>query len=379
MAPEQHNEPLSVAMIGVGGFGRRTLQALGQLPSVRIVGVSDRDAAAADQAARASGAPAYDDGRRMLAETRPRAVYLAVPPMAAPDLVELCAERGVHVWKELPLARHLAEAVGMVRRMDQAGLKFAVGTQRRFAPGYRRAWELRERLGQVFLARTHYLFNWGPKLGWRGDKASSGGGALLELAYHSIDLLVWMLGPPEGVYGLNVGRRRQAKGDKAGEPDPLYDTDDTAAAILRYRDGCMASVVTTRRSGPVSEGLSLHGRGGSLTATSENCLLRDPDGSVLDQVAEEPGPQQVFLRQAEAFARAVLAETPTYECSARENLLTQAIIEALYLSDRTCQPESPRRLLDTHGLDPGQCLALRPPTEDEPPPSSDGAAKPDSA
>lgn len=365
MTPDQAKEALPVAMIGVGGFGRWTLQALRASPTVRVVGVSDRDPTVAAQAVRGSDIPHYGDNRSLLAEARPAAVYLAVPPMAAVDIVELCAQRGVHVWKEMPLGRNLDEAVELVRLMDKAKLKLAIGTQRRFAVGYRRAWELRHRLGRVFLGRAHYLFNWGPKLDWRGDRASSGGGALLELAYHPIDLLGWLLGVPEEVYGHNVSERgAESSKDTDGSPARRYDTDDSAAAILQYRDGCMASVVTTRRSGPVSEELALHSHTGSLTANSESCLLRDPDGSVLDQACDDGGPLGTFIRQAEAFARAVMGDEKAYECSGRENLLTQAVIEAIYLAGRTCQPESPGRLLHTAGLSAEACLSLRPVEED---------------
>jgi len=365
MTPDQAKEALPVAVIGVGGFGRWTLQALRASPIVRVVGVSDRDPTVAAQAVRGSDIPHYGDNRSLLAETRPAAVYLAVPPMAAVDIVEICAQRGVHVWKEMPLGRNLDEAVALVRLMEKAKLKLAIGTQRRFAVGYRRAWELRRRLGCVFLGRTHYLFNWGSKLDWRGDRTSSGGGALLELAYHSIDLLGWLLGAPEEVYGHNVSERRPESSRGAdGAPVPIYDTDDSAAAILQYRDGCMASVITTRRSGPVSEELTLHSHNGSLTANSESCLLRDPDGTVLDQVRDDGGPLGTFIRQAEAFARAVMGSEKAYECSGRENLLTQAVIEAIYLAGRTCQPESPGRLLHTVGLSAEACLNLRPGEED---------------
>ncbi|MCD6304563.1 MAG: Gfo/Idh/MocA family oxidoreductase [Planctomycetes bacterium] len=355
-----------MAVIGAGGFGSRMLRALTASRLVEVVGLSDRSPETAERVGRTAGLPAYHDNRRLLAETRPAAVFAAVPPAAGPDVVALCAEHGVHLWKELPLGRNLTEAAGLVERMNRAGMKFAVAAQRRFAPGYRTAWRLREELGHIFLARAHYMFNWGPQLGWRADRESAGGGALLELGWHPVDLLVWMLGLPEEVYGLNTisPPRQDSPGRGPLEPARPYDTDDAAAGILRYQHGCMATVVTTRRSGPVSEGLSLHGPKGSLTADGDSCILRDPDGGIIDEAAERPAEHVPFIRQVEAFASAVLSGAEKYECSAAENLLVQATIEAMYLSGRTGQPESPARLLGTHGLTVRQCLALRPEGEE---------------
>jgi predicted dehydrogenase len=354
-------QPLPAAVIGVGGFGSFTLEALRNTPVIKLVGLSDSNPPVAERAGKEAGVPSYTDNRRLLAETHPRAVYLAVPPMAAPELVATCAERGVHVWKELPLGRNLDEGAAMVRLMEQGGLKFAIGTQRRFATGYRGAMDLLEEVGEVFLARAHYLFNWGSELLWRGDSASSGGGALLELGYHPIDLLVRLLGVPDEVYGISAGGMRPEKQGSLQEVLPVHDTDDAAAAVLRYAGGAMATVVTSRSSGPVSEELNLHGRKGSLTANCETCVLRDPDGNVLDRTTDDAPPADVFRRQAEAFARAVITDAKFYECSAGENLLNLAVIEAIYLSDRTSHPESPLRLLKTHGLTVEDCLRHRPP------------------
>ena len=351
------NDRLPVAVVGVGGVGDMTLRALMQSDVVEVVGVSDRDGHLAEAIGQELDVPAYGDNRSLLAEARPGAVYLAVPPKAATEMVSACAERGIHIWKESPLARNLAEGVAMVQRAEQAGVKLAVGTQRRFCEGYRKAAGLTGRLGEVFLARSHYLFNWGTNLDWRGDKASAGGGALLDLGYHPIDLLVWMLGFPEEVYGAISGTRGGDVLADGDQPERVYDTEDTATAILRFRGGLMATVVASRRSGPVSEELSLHGRGGSLSADGENCLLRDPDGNVLDTITDQSPPLSAFRLQAESFAAAVLADSPYYKCSGKENLLTMAVIEAIYLSEQTCQPESPLRLLKTHGLNVADCLA----------------------
>lgn len=362
------SKALPAAIIGVGGFGGVILRALQKCPEVELVGLADRDAALAAKTAAATGLRAYSDNRSLLAEARPAAVFLCVPPMAAPDLVALCAERGIHVWKEMPLARNLTEGAAMVRRMEKAGLKLAVGTQRRFAAGYRRAWQLRRRVGQVFLARAHYLFNWGPDLLWRGDKASAGGGALLELGYHPIDLLVWLMGLPDEVYGsIAGGKIPSAMPGAKGKLQPPYDTDDTAAALLRYSQQCVATVVTTRCSGPVSEELSLHGQKGSLVASGEECLLRNPDGNILDQASEQVSPLEIHTRQLGAFAKAVGQNSKWCECSGLENLLNLVVIDAIYLSERTNQPEQPLRLLKTLDLTVDQCLACRPPEQPDAP------------
>lgn len=354
------SQRLPVALVGLGAFGRLALEALLASDLVEVVGIADRDAAVVAEVAGQTQVPAYTDNRSLLAEARPAATYLTVPPSSCQDLIFACAERSIHVWKAPPLARNLTEGVAAVRRMENAGLKLAVGTQRRFTAGYRRAWELRREVGQLFLARGHYLFNWGTHLGWRGDKTSAGGGALLELGYHCIDLLVWMLGLPEGVYGLIAGGGRGQTHQPPDTSQPVYDTDDTAAAVLRYPGPLIADIVTTRCSGPVSEDINLHGRTGSLTANSEMCLLRDADGNVLDQIRDDCAPGEIFRRQVDAFARAVLTGATTYECSGWENLLNLAVIDAIYLSDQTAQPEIPHRLLETHGLTVDECMELRP-------------------
>lgn len=352
------DESLPVAVVGLGAFGRGVLAALRESPQVRVVALADRDRVLAERVGREFALPAYSDTRQLLSQTRPMAVYLAVPPMEAAEVLFACAERGIHVWKEPPLARSLEEAVAFVRRMEKARLKFAIGTQGRLAPGYRRAWQLRQKPSPVFLGRAHYLFNWGPDLGWRADRASAGGGALLHLGYHVIDLMVWMLGLCEEVYGL-------AAAGAGLPPRPGgTDTEDTASAILRYGASCMATVVTTRCSGPVSQEVSLHGRGGSLVARGESCLLRDADGNVLEHLSQPASPLDLFRLQGESFARAIIEDARVYECSARENLLNQAVIEAIYLSDKTGQGESPARLLKTHRLTPEQCLRYQPRTID---------------
>ncbi len=373
------SKPFRAALVGAGGFGANTLAALRQCPQVELTGLADLDASVAARAAAEADCPAYTDDRRLLVETHPDAVFLAVPPQPAAELVRLAAHRRLHVWREVPAARNLPEAAGLCRALESAKLTYAIGTQRRFMLGYRRARELLGRLGQVYLLEAHYRFNWGPIRSWGGDR-SAGGGVLTSLGYHVFNLIIWLLGLPETIYSVAGSRqlrgaeairgRPQDSSQPAVEPEvpagahaadqPLYDAEDTAVAVLRYPGKTAATVTVSRCFGPLSEALAVYGEAGWLVAGPGRCVLRDRDGTVLESFEQEEPPAAVFARQVEAFILAASTGAARYECSGRENLLTVAAIDAAGLSDRTGQPESPPGVLARNGLTVSECLAFAP-------------------
>ena len=346
---------LQACLIGAGSFGAHALAALRDSAVVELVGLSDRDGQVAASAAAQAGCPAYSDHRRVVVETNPEAVFLAVPPAPAAELVRLAAQRGMHVWRQVPCGRNLHEAIDLCQSMDRAGRKFAIGTQRRFMNAYRQARAWLARLGDVYLVRAEYQFNLGPELGWRGDR-SAGGGALLELGYHIFDLLVWMWGLPESVYAL-TGTGQRARG---GEDLPVYDSDDTAVAVLRFGDELAAVVTVSRCFGPLAEVMTVHGQGGLLEVGPEECILRDRDGNVVEHLVVEETPAELFGRMIEAFAAAARGDAARYDCSGWESLRTQAVVEAAYLSDQTGQPEDPADLLAGYDVSVSDCLRYAP-------------------
>ncbi len=346
-------KPLRAVLIGAGGFGAHALEAMARCELLELVGVSDRDAAVAGAAAAQAGVEAFADNRRALVEPQPDVAFLAVPPPAAAEIIRLAASRSVHVWTQAPLARNLADAVEICRATRRAEVMLAVGAHRRFARGYRKAMEHVGRLGEVYLVEGSYLFNWGGPLGWRGD-ASAGGGAMRQLGYHVVDLIGGLLGVPETVYCIT------ATGQRAAHGHAVYDTDDTASALLRYTGAASATVTVSRCFSPVREGLAVYGRGGSILAGPDRCVLRDRDGAVLESFESDELPAAAAARQVEAFARAVADRAAHYECSGWENLPTAATVEAAYLSARTGQSESPAAMLAGYGIDQADWLAFAP-------------------
>jgi predicted dehydrogenase len=355
-------EPIRIAILGMGTRGHRVLGALQQSPEFTVVAVTDRDATRAEQGGTSANAPGFTDTRSMFSQTQPEAVCLTTPPMVNADHVATCAQRGVHVWKLAPLARNLREAATMVRQMHQSDLTFMVGTYRRFMEPYRRASHLRPHIGALQLARAEYLFNWGPLSQWRSDRSASGGGALMELGYHFVDLLLWTLGFPEDVFsiaGVSSHNALPAINDRPGQIPS--DTDDTAAAVLRFPNGAMGSLVTSRVHGPIAESLALHGHEGSIVADPKQLILRDPDGGLREDFSVLPGPFDGLTQQLRALARAIRSNDGPCPCSATENLLTMATVEAMYLSQKTGQAENPGELLKMVGFTTAECT---PPPED---------------
>jgi len=347
-------EKLRAVVIGAGALGEHVIDALNHCQLAELVGVADRDGSAAE-AAGGELCPTYTDSRQALIEPKPDVVLLALPPRAAAETLQQALRRDLHVWTGAPLARNLPEAVEMCRRTRRADVKLVVGTPRRFIEVYRRARQFAKQLGEIYLVNAQYLFDWGEPLGWRGSMAA-GGGATLQLGYHMIDLLVCIAGMPETVYCITgTGQRARRSDDQA-----IYDTDDTAVAVCRYRGQATATVTVSRCFSPVSEQLTIYGEAGSIVATPSRCVLRDRDGVVLEQSEQDESPTAGLQRQVTDFVRTVSEWRKKYECSGWENLRNMAVVEAGYLSARTGQPENPQTLLAGYDVTAADCLAFAP-------------------
>ncbi len=356
------DDRLRVAVVGIGDLGTKCIEAIAGVPAAELVAIGDPSPAPASTEARPAGVPVFTDQRQLLGQVRPDLLVVTTPPAAAFELIRLAAKAGTHVVKSAPLARTLDEAVTLVDTVVETGKRFAVLAPRRFNVCYRRLLELVPSLGRLFLARAQRVFNWGRQFGWRADRASAGGGVLLEAGYEMLDLLTAAAGVPEDVYAVTGrhGRPHMRQADGQVESLGVYDTDDTAVVTLRYGDGTAGSLVSSWVSSPATESIHLHGQGGSGQATPSECLLRTPDGQVIERTDGDDRPIRALREQLTALAGAIAGGDDRYESSALEHLLTMAVVEAAYLSDRTGQAENPQRLLKARDFAPERCLSARP-------------------
>jgi len=251
---------LRTALVGCGKVGHLHARALARLPESQFVAACDASAErAADFAARYGVAP-FTDVRTMLRSAKVQAVCIATPhPLhAAPAIA--AAEAGAHVLVEKPLAASLADGDAMLAAAARAGVMLAAVSQRRlFEPVRRvRAAIAAGQIGRPALGVVA-MFNWRDEAyyrsdPWRGKWATEGGGVLVNQAPHQLDLLCWLMDDAIA----------EVSGYWANLNHPTIEVEDTAVALVRFRQGGLASITVSVSQKPgLFTKVHIHGTSGA--------------------------------------------------------------------------------------------------------------------
>jgi len=184
-----------LGFLGLGWIGRNRMQALLDSGLGTVVAVADPDAEAARQSADATGALARSRLEELL-ELGLDGIVIASPSALHAGQAILALESGVPVFVQKPLARSAAEAEAVLAVAQQLGRPFGVDlSYRHTRAAQRMRSELRSgRIGQAFAAQLVFHNAYGPDKEWFLDRRRSGGGCMIDLGTHLIDLLLWLLG-----------------------------------------------------------------------------------------------------------------------------------------------------------------------------------------
>jgi predicted dehydrogenase len=257
--PVVTRQPIRAALIGVGKIAATHAQAYRDLPGSRLAAVCGRSEERARAFGDAFGVPAYTDPATMLERERPVAVSICTPHPSHAELAELCARHGAHVLVEKPLAPDLAGCDRAIGACEAAGVKLGVVSQRRLYPPVQRIRRaiVEGRIGRPILAEVVVL-GWRDEAyyrsdPWRGRWDAEGGGVMVNQTPHHIDLMQWLMGPVEELYGRwdNLNHRS-------------VEVEDTAVAVLRFRSGALGSLVLSNSQKPGLFGrIHVHGSDGT--------------------------------------------------------------------------------------------------------------------
>ena len=219
---------------------------------------------------------------------------------------------------------------------EKAGVKLGVLFQDRLKPDLVRLRDFLRGggLGRVLLASARVKWHRPPEYysasRWRGTKALDGGAALVNQGIHTVDLLVWLLGPVARVHALTATQLHSIEGE------------DVALALLRFASGAVATLEATTVAFPgYPRRVEISGTEGTLVVEGDHrrrrrpalarARARRPPGderaqSASTAVVSDAAPHR---RMIEDFARAI-ATGGSPACDGREGLRSLAVVEAVY-------------------------------------------------
>jgi len=240
MASDNHNSPVRAAVVGLGMGGIHTKTLLAS-DEAEIVGLADLDQERLDAFVDQVPASAlFTDYKEMLEQVQPDLTIIALPNFLHRPVTLDALAAGSHVLCEKPMAMTVAEAEEMKAAAEAAGKFLGINFSQRFTADHRALKALAESgdLGQIYHAYVCWTRRDGiPGFGgWFGQKKVSGGGPLIDLGVHRLDMAMWLMGNPEviavsGATHSNVGIPRAIKEGKN------FDVEDYATGFVRFANG----------------------------------------------------------------------------------------------------------------------------------------------
>lgn len=240
-------ERVRVGIVGAG-VGSAHAGGYSKCANAQMVALCDLDAARAQKLANEYGIPKiYTDYREMLAEENLDAVSVCTPNALHAPIAVAALEAGCHVLCEKPLSINAVEGKKIVDAAKKARGKFMIGMNNRFRGDSQTLKKYIEdgELGDIYYAKTGWVRRNGiPGMGgWFTRKEMSGGGPLIDIGVHALDLTLYLMGNPKpvSVFGATYakfgpfGKGRGGWGVQV--EGGAYDVEDLAAAQVRFDNG----------------------------------------------------------------------------------------------------------------------------------------------
>lgn len=252
-------QPLRVAIIGPGKVGHLHAKAARQAPNTELVAVCGRTAEKTGAFAQPYGIQSYTNIAQMVEQERVDICIICTPHPAHRDPAVTALEAGSHVLVEKPLASSLNDCDAMIEAARRAGRQLSVVSQRRFYEPCQRIRQTIDagKIGSPALGSA-MLFGWRDEAyyrsdPWRGKWVEEGGGVLVNQSPHQLDLLLWYMGEVDEVFGLwrNINH-------------PYIEVEDTALAILKFKNGGIGNIIVSNSQNPGIYGkVHIHGSNGA--------------------------------------------------------------------------------------------------------------------
>lgn len=297
---------VSIGLIGCGNISRAHLRGYLAIPDhATVTAVADVDAViAAERAQQAGGAEMFESYVDMLDKVD--AVDICLPHHLHADAIIAAAKAGKHILCEKPLCLTLDEAQRIADAVTAAEITLMCAHKDLTLPAVTHARRLIDsgELGRVYELRTTDSFfnDFDPStMGWRANKATSGGGELIDTGYHPTYLLLYLASAHPAAVTAMLSTHRLA----------FMEGEDSARVLVRFADGAVGEVVTSwaYEAAPYTEKFSAVGERGSLWSDGRTLCHKPRGGSATTTefpvVDATPAAVADFVRRVRDGARPV--------------------------------------------------------------------------
>lgn len=309
-------------VLGAGGVARRrTIPAMLKCDGMRVAALMVRDPERAQGIAEEFGVPhACSTIEAVVEDEAVNAVYVATPVYLHGEHVVAAAQHGKHVLCEKPMAGDVGACRRMIAACRANGVRLEICFVLRHWPIYQRVRETVRsgQLGRVVEIRGHVV-KWKPRREgeWRTDPKQSGGGCLMDVGSHYLDLFRYLVGEYEAVSYMG------------GSPVFHGEVEETALVTLRFRDGAYGTLTISLAAPHPGHTIEIYGTQGTLLLGETLTLVTE--AGTTQQQAVYPDYYGGLL---EHFRRCVEEGTEPI-CSAEDGLRNIETITAAYTSGET--------------------------------------------
>jgi len=327
---------MKVGIIGTGAIAWKHAQAYKNI-GYQIAVCTDRTAEKGRKFAEATGAEFVDTPEELCSHPQVDFVDVCTFPAYRLAAVELCSKSGKHVLVQKPMAVDLDTAAKMIATARDAGIQLGVVSQHRFDDSvlFLKKALAKGRLGRILEADAYVKWYRSDEYYARpikGSWAVEGGGALISQAIHQVDVLLYLAGAVDEVFGYwQLGAAHK------------IESEDCVCAVMRYASGATGVIQAATALWPgYPERVEIHGTKGSAIVTGDQLTtwdVRDDSGepSPLAQQAKSGASDPMaisitpFERQFSDFGEACKAgRAPS--CSGIEGYKALELVRSIYTS-----------------------------------------------
>jgi predicted dehydrogenase len=346
MASKQ-TEQIKVGIIGVG-IGQAHIKGYAKVPRAKVVALCDVNTERAAQVAKScglEGVQIFADHREMLDSSAVDAVSVCVPNSLHRPIAVDALNAGKHVLCEKPLAMNARDAQKIADAAEKNKRKCMVAQVQRFRPDTRYLKQLIAggELGDIYYAHTGCLRQRGiPGYGgWFTTKEMSGGGPMIDIGVHFLDLTWWLCGCPQPVAAFGAtyaefgpkGRGAGSWGDK--KPSGTFTVEDLAVGMIRFDSGLTINLevswaLNSRKSSHWAE---LFGTEGGCEWGENFGIYRELNGALSSTHVHLPE-GDAWQGETEHFVDCILNNS-TPDPDATQGVTMMKMLDAIYKSAET--------------------------------------------